>query len=547
MPYITFENFNHRMRCLNYNQPSNTDVTYGGLAVIDEVNSLYIENNAIVKIQNWRSLSNNTNTAFSEAVDTLIDIMLYSDSLSKVRTQYQYLREEAYKVKNAQQLKESLKRKFSNMKNMSDEKGEIKKKLRTPLQAKVDPTGKKQTAALPTPGVAQQHTQLPPKPEPVIGLASRREAVIEECCNGLYEEACIIYDCDRIMGNANLICEQFQIDSIFNEYALNQRDLYDAIYTTTASISSTLPFTIAYNTALETCWYTLSRKHLPYTMDVIIEAVTDYFIFNTGIEPDEACFILEHSPLMEDHNYIHIRYLSHTHKAHKSDKTERPENARAHFKVRRIGRKSFSEAELAQDLTDGIIKRSDATPVDDIISTPVNKVIEKQKRADIHDLIKDFRKSCSYENQSSWLNAILLNSLADEIIKVCPEQIPNEFSNLLAMIRMNFIFYGNLIDIPGILKIVRKLISATKKVKITDEQSSKIVESLDNEIRYVQFKASKINDDDYQEEFIKYIDGLQKIKARLDSDSDMDEPIDLEEDPEEDLSDDDDITDQEEI
>ena len=519
---ITYENFNHRIRCLNYAPVVNSDVTYNGLVVIDEANSLYIESNAIVKIQNWRSLHTNTNMAFLEAVDALIDMMLYSDNLSKVKTQYQYLREETYKVKDAAQLKESLKRKFSNMKNMSTEKGEIKKKLRTPLQAKVDPTGKKQTAALPIPG-ALQHTQLPPKPEPVIGLASRREAVIEECCNGLYEEACIIYDCDRIMNNAHFIYEQFQIDAIFNEYALNQRDLYDAVYSTTACISSILPFDMAYTTALETCWYTLSRKHLPYTMDAIIEAMSDYFIFNSGLDSDKACFILENSPLLEDNSHIHIRYLSKTHKAHNSDKTKRPENARSHFKVRQIGKKTFSEAELANDLTSNVIKRSDNTTSDDIVCTPVNRELEQEKRTDIHDLIKDFKKDCNADPDSFTMDFIFFNSLIDQIIKTCPEQIPSEFANLLALIRMNFVFYGKSknVDIPDdIIKIIQKLFSAMKKINISEEQMTKMQDAVDNEIRYIQYKIPKVKDSEYYENYTSYLEALKSLKEKYDLGSD---------------------------
>ena len=527
VPKIRFEHFNYRAHGLNYKPPGRMGVSYQGLAVIDEAKNLFLEHNAITKIKNWRSLHFDTNIAFLEAVDALLVMIENSESQSKVKTMCQFLESEISKVKDVDQLKRSLKRKFSVIKNMSDTDDKIRKKLRTPKYALIHP-GQKNIAAIPQPGVAKLKTQLPPNPTPAIGLAKcgygESASLLKECYDILYMEACRMYECDRIVKNYKAFSEKFNIDNIFNEYVAGKRDIYDAGYSVSACLSSyRAPFKNIYNSILETCWYTLSKKHIKdYSIQSLIEGITDYFLFNNEMgqtELQEAQFVLEYSPILEDTNHhIHLSYLTNARRIYRSNKTKHPDDIKHPQRSHRV-KQVVSEDVLAEALANSVTgERSDATKVDDIVRTPVNDLTEEKKRVELHELIDNFKKKSLHggEEAASSDDIIILKSFIDQIVKTCPEQIPDEFARILSICRMRYIIYY-MIHIVDILdEHIESLCKAMKKVPIDEKQTEKVIKALETEIRFMESRIDRLQGTrkDEQRE-VRYNAYLIKLKKHL--------------------------------
>ena len=508
---VTAENFHNRSHALSYQPPFQEGVKYGNLCVVDEENGLFYENNAITKIRNWQTLSDNSNSAFMEAVEALNVLLEYSDHEAITKTQCQYLLSEIAKVKDATALKNSLKRKLSMMKNASSAKSAIKKKLRSPLQNMINPAKPGAINPPKNPGVATQPTKNAQPPVTSSNINSKREALIEDCYQSLIDEATRCYECDRIKENYENVAKRFKIDNIFNEHVLGKRSLYDAAYSTASCVSSfSAPFKNIYNTALETCWYVLNKKHIRFNPELLIEGVTDYFVFNGGLSESElkdAMEAIEFSPIFESSNHIPVKYISRARNIKKPEKkTTRFELIRSPSKTRKID-KVYGESDVVASLVESLT---------DLPSEPskVDKIVDMKstfdEEVDIKNLIADFRAQCS-ENDSPTSNLIILQSLVDYVVKNCPTQIPIAYKKLLDICRMSFVIYSQSSSVDEIIRLNDKLIKTMRELPMNAAQTDKIIGILNTEIGFIQNRIDRLNgmDESSQLKLYKYIKSLR--------------------------------------
>ena len=507
---VMVETFHNRTHNLTYQPPPPIGVSYRGL-LIDEDRGLYYESNAVAKIHNWRSLNDDSNAAFIEAVDALDVLLEHSDHWSNTRTQCNFLVSEVAKVKDAEALKKTLRHKLASMQSQSPTKNIIRKQLRTPLQNMVNPA----KPQISNPGI-QASTMKQSKPNSTSpGLNAKREALIQECYQKLIDEAVRNYECDRIKANYELVAKRFKVDSIFNEHLIGQRSMYDAAYSIASCVASfDIPFKNAYNTALETCWYALTKKYIRFDPTVVIEAITDFFIFSGGLNESEVkdvVSVLEHSPILEADNHVSVRNIIHSRNVNDAANTRRPYNSRQPLKSRRIPQ-TFSEAELASYLTEEIIDFPPTqSKIDKIVGMPAF-----DQDVDIADLIIDFKAQCS-KNESPASNLIILQSLVDKIVTTCPAQIPSVYRKLLDICRMSFVIYNQSSSIEEIIKLNDKLIKAMTDLSIDLVQTNRVIDALDSEVKCIQHRIDRLKDMDptQQTKLDKYLTNLQSNLDQL--------------------------------
>ena len=251
----------------------------------------FLEHNALEKIHNWIGLSHDANIAYLEAINTFNKMMEYTNHKSVLETTCDYLITEMNKVRDAKQLKRSLKAKLSQMKKSINI---IKNKNPFSIGNKVSTNNDSSSA-----------------------ITSDNEVITdnikEECYNLLLNECDSIIEIDRILENYNKICKRYNIDNLFKECMLGYRDLYNTIYEATRLIDTfNSPFKNIYEVALESIWYSLKKRFIMVENSQIIDNVTDYFIFSQSLNESEISDIkdVRHmSPLYTPDNFGVLSYL----------------------------------------------------------------------------------------------------------------------------------------------------------------------------------------------------------------------------------------------
>ena len=229
----------------------------------------FLESNAINALHNWTNLHEDTNIAFNKALDVFIEICNNCNA-AQINNECNFLLQEENKVRDAIHLQNSIKHKTSRLKT----------KISTKIQNKMDAASNSLGSSM---DILKNKLKTP-----LGGPASNNNGetegeVAEEAFNRLYEEAKVIAECDRILRNYDKICKRFDLDKIVSE-VYSTDDIYESIIELCSCIDTyRLPFIKKYNTALEIANYTLGKNYMNYESKKIIEAVTDYFIFNTNI------------------------------------------------------------------------------------------------------------------------------------------------------------------------------------------------------------------------------------------------------------------------
>ena len=92
--------------------------------------------------------------------------------------------------------------------------------------------------------------------------------------------------CDMMIKTHNDICKRFDIDSYVQEKAYPE-NMYDCIYELCSFIDTyKMGINTKYKTCLNECQYAFAKNHIQYTDSMIIEGVTDYFLYNHLNEED---------------------------------------------------------------------------------------------------------------------------------------------------------------------------------------------------------------------------------------------------------------------
>ena len=93
--------------------------------------------------------------------------------------------------------------------------------------------------------------------------------------------------CDMMIKTHDDICKRFDLDSYVQEKAYPE-NMYDCIYELCSFIDTyRMGVNTKYKTCLNECQFVFSKNFIPYTDSMIIESVTDYFLYNHLNEQDE--------------------------------------------------------------------------------------------------------------------------------------------------------------------------------------------------------------------------------------------------------------------
>lgn len=114
--------------------------------------------------------------------------------------------------------------------------------------------------------------------ESVIKLTKNTETVMDTIAD--------IKKCDMMIKTHEDICKRFDMDSCVQEKATPE-NLYECIYELCSFIDTyKMGINTKYKTCLNECQFVFSKNYIPYDDSMIVEAVTDYFLYNHLNEQD---------------------------------------------------------------------------------------------------------------------------------------------------------------------------------------------------------------------------------------------------------------------
>lgn len=461
---LTMEKINTRQFRLNLHHPKNI-VNYNNIRLVNESNTIFFESNARTKIRNWEGLSEDINEAYSYALDAFDMMLEYGASESSINNECQFLLQEAIKVRNAAQLRRSFKYRLSRLKTKIyghvGKKHEEVEQIQDKTKDEIDRS----------------------RPLDVHGQRIKHEHRIEladKCYSLLEEEFSAIHESDRITRQYASIHSRFNIDKDISECAEGSRDIYGTLYTIASYVDTyKAPFKNVYNTALETAWYGLNKKHIYCENQYIISAITDYYIFNGGLSESEVAdikSIKSITPIFEEQDFDILSYLD----------NEIPDEtiSQADFDYYGYDGKPLQlEEELQESTLDKIVG----------LSKVDNSGI--QRNEEIKKLVQDFKKECS-ANIDSATNIMSLKAIVSKITTDCPEQIVYEFSNILQILRMGFVLYSDSTEITKVSSLITELVKAALDTSIKQNQVELMVNSLKNEMELINKHIQRLGDSD---------------------------------------------------
>lgn len=481
--HVTIGDISRRSKAKINNTNSSKDIKFINLY---NDKGKFLESNAFNALHNWTDLNEDSNIAFNKALDVFIEICKNCNA-AEVNNACIFLIQEEDKVRDAIHLQNSIKHKTSRLKT----------KIITKIQNKIDDASDNLNSSID--GIKNKLKT------PLGGVAStsnnNNNRVAEESFNKLYEQAEIIAECDRILRNYNKICKRFDIDKIISEVC-SYSDIYESIIELCSCIDTyQLPFIKKYNTALEIANYTLGKNYMNYAPEKIIEAVTDYFIFNTNIsdsDRNDIKTIANNSVLFESADFNCVSFL-------------------------------FNDSNIISEGTKiispeyGIVLENDMKDkIDDDIKTIKKDMKEwpkgnpdEHKDDNIKKMIQDFRDQCAKTDKDENKNMLIAHfkSLINKIYTKNPDQIVSEIPNFFTLIRVTFIVGSTALN--PVLGLVSLITDIALKINMTRKQTDKIIKAYNDEISKVKTKIEKAKDNETRERLTKYNDYLKKDLQKI--------------------------------
>ena len=461
---VALESINNRQFYLNMPQTGYIK-NVSNIRLLDESNDFLFENNVLTKIHNWQGSAGNIDEAYNRALDALDLLIAYSNNKSTIMQECKFLLTEANKVRNASQLKRSIKYRLGRIK--SKIYGKIKK-LQKALHFN---TGFRHENSI------GEH--------PYIKDEDRLE-IADECYKMLEETLSTICESDRIVNQYSKIHNRFNIDRVISECAEGKKDIYETVYNIASYIDTfQQPFKNKFNATLETAWYGLNKKYIQCENSEIIQAVTDYYIFNGGISESNKLdidSISKISPVFEDYDFGILAYMDDV----IPDET-----------ISKDDYDMFWESQL--DKLAGIEK---------------NTFEDNTKKPDLNEVINNFRKTCSLNADSS-TNIASLHALAMKFIESYPEHIPEHFSSLVQIIRTSFILYDSIEHAHDSMSVISNLVKYALEAIKDERQVNMLLKVIDRENSYI--KAKQENKDNLDQDTKERLDSYSKcLKTNMD-------------------------------
>lgn len=479
--YVTIGDISRRSKAKINNANSPKDIKFINLY---NDKGKFLESNAFNALYNWANLNEDSNIAFNKALDVFVEICKNCNA-AEINNACNFLIQEEGKVRDAIHLQNSIKHKTSRLRT----------KIITKIQNKIDNANDNLNSSMD--GIKNKLKT------PLGGVAStpNNDQVAEESFNKLYEQAEIIAECDRILRNYNKICKRFDIDKIISEVC-SYSDIYESIIELCSYIDTyQLPFIKKYNTALEIANYTLGKNYMNYAPEKIVEAVTDYFIFNTNIsdsDRNDIKTIANNSVLFESADFNCVSFL---------------------FSDNNI----ISEGTKIISPEYGIVFENDIKDKIDNDAKTIKKDMkewpkgnpDEHKDDDIKKMVQDFRDQCAKTDKDENKNMLIAHfkSLINKIYAKNPDQIVSEIPNFFTLIRVTFIVGSTALN--PVLGLVSLITDIALKINMTRKQTDKIIKAYNDEISKVKTKIEKAKDNETRERLTKYKDYLKKDLQKI--------------------------------
>ena len=443
----------------------------------------FIINNANHMIEHWLEFNTDTNIAFNKALE-VFNCICENCNDSQIRHTYEFLVENVDKVRDAEQLINSIKYHNSRV-----NKSKVTK-IKNAIADSIDNVGESiNKISTPNSGV-------------VASSAPSNNKTVEECYSKLLSKAEMIKECDRIISNYNKISKRFNIDKVISEITYDG-DIYVSIHEICNFIDTyNINFRNKYNTSLETVFYSLNKNYINYSSDKIVEAVTDYYIFNSFIDEARAKSIdsvIDKSSVFD----------------------------RSDFKIIAPLIPSMSNAIIDPDeclvpLTENDFAKAAKEKLKSIVKS------EKKDAQDIKvkEMIDEFRKKCAEDKDNNTLISNL-KAIITKLFTKTPEQIVDNVPSIMVLIRSTFILGSFAINpILGLVTLITNFIT---KTELQRNQLDKLISLYEKELKSIDSKLEKTNDEEntkrlkaYKQELEKDISKLKEYRETLYSEEEND-------------------------
>ena len=503
---VGIKDINNRIQLLNSNIISEPNVH-----LLESVyrNDTFSVKNAEQAIYKWRNLNEDGDVnAFLEALNIYSDMCNSKSSNGLLNTLGNYIISEANKVRDADQLKRSLKMRLGRLNN----------KVTTKVSNKFDSV----TSAVQR-SISNLTNTLPSStiktPVTTTSSGGSDEVSMESyVLLSAYEVASKNSSCDRIIENYKKINKRYGVDQIIAEMT-DSTEIYE-VSMRIANFMDTynLPFKDKYSIALECSYYGMESHRIHPKPSTVIDAVTDYFIFNRGLSESNLYDIMDVSTksiVFDGPEFDTLGYLN------LQDAEDSPESS--YINIPDCYYPMLFKLKVSQYTGDGIsesiaskieLKKAEGEVIGGSLVDSAKKGFVDGKNAVKDDKLKnqidEFRKNCNKDPNDKTLPT-KFKSLISSIFSKTPEQIIFEMPNLLGVIRA-FIIIGALAIHP-IIGLLSFITSEILKVHYSRKSLDKIISAYKNEIKVVEGKLEKKDNEDLQ----KYLDELKKDLEKIEA------------------------------
>ena len=458
----------------------------------------FCENNAINSILNWESLAESTDSAFNKALDIFDELCINSSNKSIIRSSSDVLCEGINKVRDQNQLKNSLKYRM----------GVLKRKPIAKLTNKyADVTDQ-----------IKANLNKIKSSDISIGGTIKSGDIAHECYTDLLNKCKLVIECDRILFNYNNISKRFNLDRIISEVK-SDTDCYMACNEIAACIDTyNTPFKNKYNTALEVTAYVFDKHFMNYDKYNIIEAVTDYFVFNGSLKENDindVRYVKKISTLFESSDFESITWLT----EEEDTAYEGDDVISGSVDDYGVDVETLTEADLAKTLKD---KKKDLRAFKKDVKKSTRKLVkdaktgnpEERRDEDIKKMVDDFRKQCVKDPEAK-TNFSGFKALINRIFTKSPTQIVYELPNIFVIVRAAFIISAA--SFSPVIGLIAFITNELIKCGLSRKQLDKVIKAYKAEISSVKSKIEKTKDKDTKEHYEKYLAELKKDLEKIET------------------------------
>ena len=309
--------------------------------------------------------------------------------------------------------------------------------------------------------------------ESIIKLTKNTDTVMDAIAD--------IKKCDMMIKTHEDLCMRFDMDSYVQEKAFPE-NLYECIYELCSFIDTyKMGVNTKYKTCLNECQFVFSKNYIPYKDSMIVEAVTDYFLYNHLNEQDTEGELID---IMKDvitcNPFIHeTSYLD------------------------RI--KENFVTTVKEETIEGIFEAVDTKAI-------INKAIEKFKS------LPD-KSIAAFKSTVNSICHTLMNTDREEDVIV-------ESKNLLALCFHFFIIVGATAITPW-LGIAAFIASTLTRIHLTRASTKKALTAWHKQRAKAAKQLEDCKDEEKKKRLKEYIkgldDGIEKLENHYDAMKDSEE------------------------